>query len=335
MKHLSVDFPPRISLSGPSPLIPLERLSAVLGLDIFIKREDLGAIGGGGNKLRKLECLVAEANARGCDTLITFGALQSNHARMVAAVAARQGLNCELVLSRKVPRQGLHYEQGGNLALDRIFGASLHVLSANEDAIAFAGMRAGKLAAEGHEAYIIPFGGSDALGAIAYSDCVRELLEQARNIGIEFDHLYHGSGSGGTQAGLVLGTELYASNVLVQGISVLHQEAPLTAIVEEILQKARDRLGVNAPDAVSPILVDSAFVGPGYGIPDARTLEAIEVMARTEGVILDPVYTGKAFAGLLDHVRRGRVKKGEKIVFLHTGGVPGLFAYADAFGPAV
>jgi len=324
----------RLSLAGPSPLIRLERLGRALGgIDLYIKRDDLGSIGGGGNKLRKLEFSVAQALAEGCDTLITFGALQSNHARLSAAVAAQQGLRCELILNRKVPRATLHYEQGGNLALDRIFGADLHVLAADDDPLAFCDARVQALKAEGRKPYVIPFGGSDALGAIGYAECVTELVSQAAEAGIAIDRLYHGSGSGGTQAGLMLGAQRHGATFAIQGISVLNKQEALANIVHGILAQARERLALSPVAATAQ--VDDQYVGPGYGIPDARTHQAIELMARTEGVVLDPVYTGKAFAGLVGHVREKRVAPGETIVFLHTGGLPGVFAYADAFGPPV
>ncbi len=324
----------RLVLAGPSPLIRLDRLGRELGgINLYIKRDDLGGIGGGGNKLRKLEYSVAQALAEGCDTLITFGALQSNHARLTAAVAARQGLRCELILNRKVPRATVHYEQGGNLALDRIFGAALHVLAADDDPLAFCATRVQALTTEGRKPYVIPFGGSDALGAIGYAECVTELTAQATDAGITIDRLYHGSGSGGTQAGLLLGAQRHNAPFAVQGISVLNNKEALANIVQGILAQARERLGL--PPVATTAQVDDQYVGPGYGIPDARMHEAIELMARTEGVVLDPVYTGKAFAGLVGHVRDKRVAPGETIVFLHTGGMPGVFAYADAFGPAV
>lgn len=324
----------RLSLAGPSPLIRLERLGRELGgINLYMKRDDLGGIGGGGNKLRKLEYSVAQAQAEGCDTLITFGALQSNHARLSAAVAARQGLRCELILNRKVPRATVHYEQGGNLALNRIFGAALHILAADDDPLAFCEARVQALKAEGQKPYVIPFGGSDALGAIGYAECVTELIDQAADAGITVDRLYHGSGSGGTQAGLLLGVQRHAATFEVQGISVLNNKEALANIIQGILAQAQERLAL--PAVATRAQVDDQYVGPGYGIPDARTHEAIELMARTEGVVLDPVYTGKAFAGLLDHVRDKRVAVGETIVFLHTGGLPGVFAYADAFGAVV
>lgn len=333
---MTTDSPPelaRLALAGPSPLMRLERLGRELGINLYIKRDDLGAIGGGGNKLRKLEYSVALALADGCDTLITFGALQSNHARLSAAVAARQGLRCELILNRKVPRATVHYEQSGNLALDRIFGAQLHVLAADYDPLAFCATRMQALKAEGRKPYVVPFGGSDALGAIGYAECVTELVSQAADAGITIDRLYHGSGSGGTQAGLLLGAQRHDAAFSIQGISVLNNQAALTTIVQGILEQARQRLTLS-PSTAS-IDIDDQYVGPGYGIPDARTHEAIELMARTEGVVLDPVYTGKAFAGLLGHVRQKRIASGETVVFLHTGGLPGVFAYADAFGAVV
>jgi len=320
---------PRIKLLDRTPLTPLKRLSAILGIDLYIKRDDIGATGGGGNKLRKLEFIVAQALEQGCDTLITFGALQSNHARLTAAVAARFGLACHLILSRKVPRSGPHYEGGGNLVLDALFGATLHSLSAEEDPLAYCEGLKADLGKQGAKPYVVPFGGSDARGAIGYIACVQEIVEQAREEAIEVDHLVHASGSGGTQAGLLLGGRLHAASFDIQGISVLHTTTDLKPIVQDIVDDACNLLEMAPARDETPVQIDDRFVGRGYGLIDADVQNALKRMAGSEGILLDPVYTGKAFAGLLKRAQEGVYEKGSTVVFLHTGGLPGLFAYSD------
>lgn len=320
---------PRIKLLDRTPLTRLDRLGAALGLNLYIKRDDIGATGGGGNKLRKLEFILARALEQGCDTLITFGALQSNHARLTAAVAARFGLACHLILNRKVPRSGPHYEGGGNLVLDSLFGATLHILPADDDPLAYCEGLKADLGKQGGKPYVVPFGGSDALGAIGYIACIQEIMEQAGEEDIAIDHLVHASGSGGTQAGLILGARMHAAAFDIQGISVLHTAQNLAPIVQNIVDEACPFVGM-APGADDmPVQIDDRFVGKGYGLMNADVREALALMAGTEGIVLDPVYTGKAFSGLIKRAHEGLYKKGSTVVFVHTGGLPGLFAYSD------
>lgn len=324
---------PRLPLTQPTPLMRLERLGAALGdINLYIKRDDIGALGGGGNKLRKLEFLIPPALEQGCDTLITFGALQSNHARLTAAVAARLGLKCHLILSRKVLRSGPHYEHGGNLVLDTLFGAQLHYLEAEADPLAYCDQLQGELRASGHKPWVIPFGGSDAHGALGHVACVEEIENQARDLGLTFDHLVHASGSGGTQAGLMIGAALHDAPFSILGVSVMNPEAQLREVVSGIVRDASLLLEAPGLQTLEPE-VDDGFIGAGYGLVHESTREALSLMATTEGVLLDPVYTGKAFAGLIGRVRDGRIKQGSNVVFLHTGGVPGLFAYSDVLNP--
>lgn len=333
---------PRIKLLDRTPMTRLDRLGQALGnLNLYIKRDDIGATGGGGNKLRKLEFILARALAEGCDTLITFGALQSNHARLTAAVAARFGLKCHLILNRKVPRTGPHYEGGGNLVLDSLFGAKLHVLSADDDPLAYCERVKTDLGQRGAKPYVVPFGGSDALGAIGYVSCIQEIMEQAKEENIAIDHLVHASGSGGTQAGLELGARMHGAAFDIQGVSVLHPAAVLEPTVNKIINDAVALLG-GAPNAdTTQLHVDDRFVGRGYGLIDKRVSDTLALVASTEGILLDPVYTGKAFSGLVERVREGRYKENSTVVFVHTGGLPGLFAYSDelldsgSLGPAL
>lgn len=300
------------------------------GVRFFIKRDDFGEIGGGGNKLRKLEFALGLARQQSADTLVTFGALQSNHARLTAAVAARAGLRCELVLSKRVPRSDAAYEGSGNMLLMKLFGARLHLLEANDDPSAYAAGLMQRLQSAGRKPYLIPFGGSDALGAVGYSRCALEICEQMRSHDLPVGHVVVASGSGGTQAGLVAGFHAAGSRAQVHGVSVLHPAERLRDIVGELVHEACSVMQLDAPSP-DRISVDDRFVGEGYGLPNRQTLEAIRDMALGDGVLLDPVYTGKAFAGLLQSADEGLFTGASSVVFVHTGGLPGLFAYASEF----
>lgn len=319
---------PRVVLTGASPLTKLEVLGAKLGHpNLYIKRDDLGEIGGGGNKLRKLEYTLGRAISNDCDTLITFGALQSNHARITAAVAAKFGLRCHLILSRKVARTGPHYECGGNIFLGRLLGAELHYLEETDDPLRYCDELTARLIASGARPYVVPFGGSDGLGAIGYAGIVPEIALQLDYRGARVAHLYHASGSGGTQAGLILGTRNVPDAIQVHGISVLSPGNVLAGKVATLVVEASEMLGCNL-NLTEPV-VDDRYIGQGYGIPNLEVVETLELVARTEGIILDPVYTGKAFCGLVRAIRDGAVAGDDIVVFIHTGGAPGLFAYAD------
>lgn len=317
-------------LDAPTPLneVHLPEVSA-RGLRLFLKRDDLGGIGGGGNKLRKLEVMLAGAKEDGVDTLITFGALQSNHARLTAAVAARLGMRCELILSRRVPGLGAPYEQSGNLLLSELFGARLHILSADEDALAYGQALAVRLESEERRAQIIPFGGSNREGAIGMARVSVEIAMQLDELGLRPGQVIAASGSGGTQAGLATGLQLCCPDSRVTGISILHDAATLSGIVAALQDQVAATIGQATSQRQVPV-IDDRFVGAGYGIPYSEMLETIRAFARRTGIILDPVYTGKAMHGLLQRIAEGQHDDDEVIVFLHTGGLPGVFAYSDS-----
>jgi len=261
--------------------------------------------------------------------LITFGALQSNHARLTAAVAAHFGMKCHLILNRKVPRAGPHYEAGGNLVLDTLFGAHLHLLPGEDDPLAYCEQLKADLVAKGHKPWVIPFGGSDAHGAMGHVACIEEIVDQAREQGLKIDHLVHASGSGGTQAGLLIGAQIHGAGFPVLGVSVLHPADRLREIVSNIVGDAAALLGGSLDTQALAPQVDDRFIGRGYGLMHETTKEALSLVAATEGMLLDPVYTGKAFAGLVARARDGGFRPGDTVVFLHTGGMPGIFAYSD------
>jgi D-cysteine desulfhydrase len=328
---------PRYALmEGQTPIQRLERLERALsgsdGPAIYVKRDDLTGIGGGGNKLRKLEFLIGEALAQGCDTFITTGARQSNHARLSAAAAAHAGLSCELVLTDTVPREDDTYRRNGNVLLDDIFGAIVHRLPAGADALGHANERSAALIADGRRPYVVGSGGSSAVGCLGYADCAAEIALQEREMGLRFAHIVVPNGSSGTHAGLVAGLKaLSDAPSRVTSFTVL---ASLEQAAATTRQLAKDTLNLLDPDAVvnsDDVVVLGGQLGRGYGEPTTAMLEAVRLLARSEGLLLDPVYGGKAFAGLIAAIRQGDWPNDAPVLFVMTGGLPGLFAYEPAF----
>lgn len=336
-----MDLPrfPRLSLlPGPTPIEPLDGLcghlgEAARGVRLFVKRDDIGRVGLGGNKLRKLEFLLGAARREEADTLITVGALQSNHARLTAAAAARYGFACELFLTRSVARDDPDYTSNGNRLLDDIFGARVHELPGEADSLAAATARADALRRAGRKAYVFPSGGSSPVGCLGYAACAEEVVSQAAAMGIDFTRIVTANGSSGTHAGLAAGLAAAGRDPrLALSFAVLASEDETRATT---LVKARQTLALIDPDrslADADIAVDGRHRGPEYGVPTEGMREAVRLMARSEGLLLDPVYSGKAFAGLLHDLRAGLYRPGEAVLFLMTGGVPGVFAYRSAFG---
>ncbi len=323
-------FPRRRYAAGPTPLERLDRLTDHLrGPEMFVKRDDLQGLAAGGNKLRKLEFLVADALSRGADTLITGGAVQSNHCRLTLAVANREGLRCRLVLQESLAR-GYRSDAGGNNLLYRLLGAeSLRVIGEDAD-LEGAMLEDGEaLAAAGRHAYVIPVGGSTPLGALGYVACAREILAQGMESGVAFDRVFCASGSAGTQAGLVAGMIGGGSDARVTGICVSRSSEQQEPRVHALAQGAAELLGMKREVPAEAVVALDGYRGPGYSLPTEEMREAVSLLARLEGILLDPVYTGKAMAGLLDLARRGEIGPGEKVIFVHTGGSPGLFAYPE------
>jgi D-cysteine desulfhydrase len=319
---------PRYPLAHlPTPLELLPRLSRELGPRLYIKRDDLTGLAGGGNKTRKLEYLLAEAQAQRAETIITVGAVQSNHCRQTAAAAARAGLRCVLVLRGQPPAN-----VNGNLLLDQLLGAELRWTGARPRDEVYAEVVAAERAA-GQRVYAVPLGGSTPLGAAAYAAAMLELKQQAEAQSLAFDRIVFASSSGGTQAGMVVGAALgdlrdakaFAGEVL--GISVDSTEMELKKLVAGLATDTAALL--KAPRIYSPadIHVNGDYLGGGYAVMGEAEREAIELFAHLEGILLDPVYTGRAAAGLLDLIRRGVIGQDETLLFWHTGGQPALFAY--------
>ncbi len=312
----------------PTPLEPLERLSRELGGPrIWVKRDDCTGLAGGGNKTRKLEFLLGEALDRSADTVLTTGAVQSNHARQTAAACARLGLGCELFLTEAAPGRGESYRHSGNVLLDRILGAKVRILPGGVSAETAMEERAEALRGEGRRPYVIPVGGSNAVGALGYVECAGELSAQAGGMGLGIDAVVHASASHGTQAGLAVGLAAAGAEARLLGVGVSGSSRQARANAERVAAATCERLG--SPRRFAELEVDDRFVGEGYGVPTPEGLAAIRLLARLEGLLLDPVYTGKAMAGLVAMVREGRFGADENVVFLHTGGWPALFAYKE------
>lgn len=318
----------------PTPLEPAPALrAAVKAPPLWIKRDDCTGLASGGNKTRKLEFLMAEALESGADCVLTAGGIQSNHARQTAAAAAKLGLACEILLDETLTDADNDYRQNGNLMIDRLCGARVHHLPADTDLDMALAERAEALTRSGQHPYTIPVGGSNPVGALGYVHCAEELLGQCRDSGITPDLVVHASGSAGTQAGLVAGFHAIGAEVAVLGVCVSRPAEEQAEKVRALAKASLELLEVNDALANDQILTNGDYVGEGYGRPTAAMVDAVKLTARCEGLLLDPVYSGKAMAGLIDLSRRRRLPRDGGVVFLHTGGSAGLFAYRSTFDP--
>jgi L-cysteate sulfo-lyase len=315
----------------PTPLEALPRLGAALGGPrLLVKRDDCTGLALGGNKTRKLEFLMADALALGADTVITTGGVQSNHVRQTAAAAARLGLACELVLTRVVPWGGADYERSGNIQLDRLCGARVHLHAGDTDRTAAMESLAESLRRTGARPYLIPTGGSNATGALGYAAAAGELAEQASRQGVSIAAVVHASSSGGTQAGLTAGFAALDPAVRIIGIDVDAHPDAVAAEVTRLAGEVWTRLGLRGDFPADTVVVEPGYAGEAYGVPTAAMAEAVRRTARLEGLILDPVYSGKAMAGLIGLIEAGAFGADDCVVFLHTGGTPALFPYRQA-----
>jgi L-cysteate sulfo-lyase len=325
---------PRVRLTHlPTPLELMERLSKHLGGPrLWIKRDDCTGLSTGGNKTRKLEFLLGEAIAAKADTLITQGATQSNHARQTAAAAAKFGMECHLLLEDRTGNHTPDYTLNGNVLLDRLHGATVSRRPGGSDMNAEMEKLADLLRAKGRKPYVIPGGGSNPVGALGYVNAALELVSQANDLGLKIAHVVHATGSAGTQAGLVTGLVALNSGIPVLGISVRAPKEKQENSVFDLSCRTADHLGLSGLVKREHIVARDDYVGAGYGVPTPGMVEAVTLTARLEGILLDPVYSGKGMDGLIDLVRKGFFAKDSDIVFLHTGGSAGLFGYPDAFG---
>ena len=325
-------FPRCKYLDGPTPLEYMPRLTKALGgkVELWIKRDDLLPGAAGGNKTRKLEFSIGEALVLGADSLITCGAVQSNHCRLTVAWAAKEGLDCHLVLEERVPGS-YNPKAGGNNFLFHLLGVtSVRVVPGGTNMLEEMQKTAAELQSAGKKPYIIPGGGSNAVGALGYAFCAEELMSQVNEERLKLDHLVVPSGSAGTHAGILAG--LFGSNVNipVAGINVSRPREPQEKLVHNLALALAEKLSLPAlPREL--VDCDGEYVGAGYSLPTETMKEAVYLFARQEGILLDPVYSGKCAAGLIDYVRKGKFAAGSTVVFLHTGGDPALFAYQDVF----
>ncbi len=321
--HNLTRFPRLEFIGGPTPLEYLPRFSDYLGREIYIKRDDTTPVAMGGNKLRKLEFLAADALREGADTLVTAGAIQSNHVRQTAAVAAKLGLKCVALLENPGAFQTDNYLSNGNRLLLDLFDAEIEMCDALHAPDQQLEEIATRLEAQGFRPYVIPVGGSNALGALGYVESALEIAQQCEGA-VSVSSIVVASGSAGTHAGLAVGLEQVMPDVDLIGVTVSRTIAQQQPKVEALQRAVAHSLDVTAS---APIKLWDDYFAPGYGMPNEEGLEAIKLLARLEGILLDPVYTGKAMAGLIDGVAQKRFKDEGPIIFVHTGGAPALFAY--------
>jgi L-cysteate sulfo-lyase len=316
----------------PTPLEPMPRLSEALaspgggGPSLWVKRDDCTGLAGGGNKTRKLEYLLGDALANDADTLVTQGAVQSNHVRQTAAAAAKFGLACEIILEHRTGSNAHDYNHSGNVLLDELLGAKIRTVAGGTDMNQALAEVAAEVAERGGRPYVIPGGGSNIIGALGYVECALELVAQANEAGLEIDRIVTATGSAGTHAGLVAGLAVMGADIPVLGIGVRAPKDVQEANVFKLAQDTADLLGHRDRVTREMVVADCDFVGAGYGLIDEAVIEGLKLVARTEGLLMDPVYTGKAIKGLIALSKLGRFD-GETVVFLHTGGAQGLFGY--------
>ena len=325
-------FPRRRYTAGPTPVESLNRLSQELGGPrIFMKRDDLLGGAAGGNKTRKLEFVVAEALAQGADTLITCGAVQSNHCRLTLSAAVKEGLKCRLVLEERVPGSYKPEASGNNFLFKLMDVEKIRVVPGGSDMLAEMEKEAEELRGAGRKPYVIPGGASNEIGALGYVACAEEMLNQFFDMGLVVDRIVCASGSAGTHAGLVCGLWGNNSGIDVVGINVSRTKEAQEPFVYELVKKTASLLQIKAEIPPEAVLCFGDYVGQGYSIPTDGMVEAVKMLATREAILMDPVYTGKAMAGMIDLIRKGFFKKDETVLFVHTGGSPALYAYEKEF----
>ncbi|MBA4263493.1 MAG: D-cysteine desulfhydrase [Comamonadaceae bacterium] len=325
---------PRIRLGHfPTPLEPMANLAALLGGPrLWVKRDDCTGLSTGGNKTRKLEYLMAEAVAARANVVITQGATQSNHARQTAAAAARLGMKCHILLEDRTGSTDPDYTDNGNVLLNRLHGATVERRAGGSDMQQEMERVAERLSADGLRPYVIPGGGSNPVGALGYANAAFELVAQAAAQGMKIDYLVHATGSSGTQAGLVAGLHAINSDIRLLGIGVRAPREKQEAMVHDLACRTAEHMGMRGGVPRELVVANCDYVGDGYGLPTPGMQEAVELLARTEGLLLDPVYSGKGMAGLIDLIRKGHFQPKHNVVFLHTGGSVALFGYGEALG---
>ncbi len=325
-------FPRRGYVNCPTPLEKLDNFSKALGgkVNLYIKRDDLLPGTSGGNKTRKLDFAIADAVAKGCDTLITCGAVQSNHCRLTLSWAVKEGMDCHLIMEERV-KDSYKPEGSGNHFLFRLLGVtSIRSVVGGTDMMAEMQKTAEELKAQGKKPYIIPGGASDAIGSTGYVACAQEIMQQALNMHLNIDNMVVPSGSGGTHAGMVVGMVGTNANIPVVGVTVSRPQDVQEEHIYKLAQLTAEKVGCGSIPREA-VQCNAEYYLPGYSQPNEAMYEAVKLLAQTEGILLDPVYSGKAFAGLIGLIRQGYFKEGANVVFLHTGGSPALYAYTDKF----
>ena len=326
-------FPRRNYVQDATPLEALPAFSAALGgkVNIFIKRDDLLPGCSGGNKTRKLDFCIADGMEKGADTIITCGAVQSNHARLTLSWAVKEGLDCHLILEERVPGSYKQDGSGNNFLFNLLGVKSTKVVPGGSDMLGEMEKLAEELKKQGKKPYIIPGGASNAIGATGYVACAQEIQQQLFDTGLTIDHMVVPSGSAGTHAGIAVG--MYGTNagIPVTGINVSRKKELQEGIVLKLAVETAKRVGMRGEMPADQITCFDEYVGPGYSIPTDSMIEAVKLLAQTESILLDPVYSGKAMAGMIDLVRKGHFAEGSNVLFLHTGGSPALYAYLDTF----
>lgn len=328
-------FPRRNYLQGPTPIEPMPNLTESLGntVNLYIKRDDLLPGAGGGNKTRKLEFCLADAIEKGADAIVTCGSVQSNHCRLTLAWSVKENLDCHLILTE--PFKGLHKEDaGGNFFLFHLLGAkSIEHVKSGSDIMTAMEKKVSALKGEGKVPYCIPVGASNAVGSLGYAACAEEIMGQLNDMRLSIDHIVLPAGSAGTQAGLIAGMTGTNANIPVTGINVLQKKAEQQDITCRLARETAEKLGITPGVHPGDIICFDDYLGPGYSRPTDAMVAAVNLFAKKEAILLDPVYTGKAAAGLIDLVKNGYFHKGANVLFLHTGGSPALFACQDTFRP--
>jgi len=317
----------------PTPIEPLKRIASKLGGPaLFVKRDDASGLGQGGNKVRALEFLIPAAQKAGADVLVTAGVVQSNSVRQVAAAAAKAGLGCHFaMITDRVTGMDPDYGSTGNFLLDRLYGATHEIASIKDDRADLVERIARRLRSEGRRPYVVPYGCANRLGAIGYLNAALEIAEQIAAQKLAITHLVHASGTGGTQAGLIAGFAMLGLPIEIIGIDIDADPAGVRSRVTTILRELADEVGLEPGPLLNRIIIDADYSAGAYGRADAATVEAVTLAAGLEALTLDPVYSGKAFAALMGLSASGRLRQSDRVLFLHTGGAPALYAYRSLF----
>lgn len=325
-------FPRRRYTEGKTPLEKLPKLTEYLdGPNIYMKRDDLLGLASGGNKTRKLEFLMADALLKGADTIITCGAVQSNHCRLTLAAAVKEGLKCRMIIEERVEGSYNPKNSGNNFLFQLLGVEKTKKVPGGSNMMDEMEVLAEEVRAEGGIPYIIPGGGSNEIGATGYVACAQEILEQSFDMNLDLNYIITTSGSAGTHAGLLTGFYGCNTNIPVIGMNISRKKDVQEELVYKLVEKTAKHVGIKSPIPRDTVVCYDDYVGEGYSIPTEGMIEAIMLLARKEGVLMDPVYTGKAMAGLIDLIKKGHFKKEDNVLFVHTGGSPALYAYTSTF----